>query len=252
MKHGSFRAVCLILMACIAVVSAFGDEITERLESRVLESFNGDDSDYTWELRASQFATKTERVDGEVVTLDVPFPRANPTVPVFPAAQFSKKEFPDGVQSYGIWGKFDRQGYNWIDIYPVSKEDDPEIADKGIPVDGRLKTIDLWVWGSNLNYYVEAYFRDYQGKIHSVILGDLNYTGWKNLKASIPTSIPQVQKMQPRFQALHFLKFRVWTRPTERVDNFYIYLSRFNIVRDTFEAFYDGQDVADLQDVWNR
>jgi hypothetical protein len=112
----------------------------------------------------------------------------------------------------------------------------------------------MWAWGSNLRYYIEAYVRDYQGVVHSVRLGDIGYTGWRNLRVRIPNSIAQSKRVLPKLAALTFVKFRIWTTPTEKVDNFYIYFDHFKVLTDTFETFFDGDELADpdrVQQLWS-
>ena len=56
MKHNSFWAICLLLLAG-TVLTAFGQHQAVNLESRVLESFNNtEDSLYVWRKDASGFA----------------------------------------------------------------------------------------------------------------------------------------------------------------------------------------------------
>jgi len=113
--------------------------------------------------------------------------------------------------------------------------------------------MDMWVWGSNLNYYIEAYFRDYEGVVHTLYMGDIAYTGWRNLRVRIPPNIRQSRRILPRFAGLSFVKFRIWTGPMERVDNFYVYFNQFKILTDTFETYFDGDDLADpskVQEFW--
>jgi hypothetical protein len=224
-------------MACIAVASVAGDELTQSLVTYVAEAFgspvDSDDYRHQWNVVGSHFKTEG-------------FPQFLSEVPVFPAAL---RDAEGTRTSFGIRGRFNRQGYNWIDIYPVDEEGNPA----EFTLEGRVRTIDLWVWGSNLNYYLEAYVRDYQGRIYPIKLGDLNYTGWKNLTAAIPTYIPQNQKVLPRLQNLSFVKFRVWTKPNERVDDFYIYFHQFKVLKDEFEARYDGDEVwvEEVQGLWD-
>ncbi|MDR2101030.1 MAG: flagellar filament outer layer protein FlaA [Treponema sp.] len=243
MKHGSFRAVCLIFLASITALSAFGDEHTVNLESFILESFDGN-SEYDWRVIASKFATKT---DNET------FPRLS-YVASWPAAIFGANREGKDLKSLGIWGRFDRQGYNWIDVYPVAADGGDDAAPAEIPIPGRAEYLDMWVWGSNLNFYVEAYVRDYQGVVHCIRLGDIGYTGWKNIRATIPGTIPQSKRVLPRLATLRFVKFRIWTQPAERVNNFYIYFDQFKVLTDTFELNYDGDELADparVQELWN-
>jgi hypothetical protein len=52
---------------------------------------------------------------------------------------------------------------------------------------------------------------------------------------------------------MSFVKFRIWTTPLERVDNFYIYFNHIKILTDTFETLYDGDELGDpdrVQEFW--
>ena len=256
MKRISFKAlsfaVGLILLAGMAVNTAFGDEYTVDLESVILEDFSGNTThewtiggktysyDYSWKLDASKFATVTDEDEFPKMTF----------VPSWPMALYGTNREGREIQSLGIWGKFDRRGYNWIDLYPVSGEGDDPFE---IPLPGRIQYLDSWIWGANLNFYVEIYLRDYQGVVHTIRLGDLSFLGWKNLRVRIPTSIPQSKRIPPKLAGLSFVKFRIWTTPLERVDNFYVYMDHFKILTDTFESLFDGDELADpdrVQELW--
>ncbi|MDR0316413.1 MAG: flagellar filament outer layer protein FlaA [Treponema sp.] len=252
MKYGSFKAVCLIIWACIAVLSAYGDDVAVDLESIVLETFNGDTShewqvgnktmkfEYSWALEASRFTTKTD---------DASFPQ-QAYVEAWPVTVFGYNREGRDLKSLGIHGRFDRRGYNWIDVYPVAADGETPFE---IPMPGRVRNIDMWVWGSNLNYYMEVYVRDYQGMVHLLPLGNISYTGWRNLRVNVPGHIPQAKRILPSLAALHFVKFRIWTQPTERVNDFYIYLKQFKVLTDTFESLFDGDDLADperVAEIW--
>jgi hypothetical protein len=115
--------------------------------------------------------------------------------------------------------------------------------------------MDVWVWGSNLDYTLEAYFRDLNGVVHVVPIGHLNYEGWKDLQVRIPPGIPQSKRVLPRLAQLTFVKFRVWTPPTEPVADFRIYFDQFKILSDTFESLFDGNELAlpeRIQELWTN
>jgi hypothetical protein len=255
MKHGSFMAVCLIILAGIAVTTAFGDENTVDYEAIVLESFDGNTAhewtvagrtynyDFEWKLEASKFATKTD---------ETAYPRQT-YVPAWPMALFGLNRENKELKSLGIWGRFDRKGYNWIDLYPVPAGAGDDADPFEIPIPGRISYLDLWVWGSNLDYYIEAYLRDFQGVVHTIRLGNIGYTGWKNLRARIPSNIIQSKRVLPRLAGLTFVKFRIWTQPTEPVHDFYIYFDHFKVLTDTFESLFDGDELTDperVQELW--
>ena len=248
MKHGSIQTVCLITLACLTVLSAYGDEHTIDLSSIVLEHFSDETThewnegrrprsfEYSWALAASKFATKSEDENGNEVNYPV-----MAYIDTWPIALYGYNREGEVIKSLGIHGKFDRRGYNWIDLYPVNGDGEPF----EIPMPGRIRHVELWVWGSNLDYNVEAYVRDFQGAVHMIKLGNLAYTGWKNLRANIPGYINQSKRVLPALAQLHFVKFRIWTTPAEKVDNFYIYVKQFKVLSDTFESPFDGDELAD-------
>lgn len=247
MKHGSFKAIraalCLFL-ALAPVLSGFGDEVTAQLESIILDNFNGD-SDYTWKLEASKFATKTD---------DVSFPQMA-YVNAWPIAVYGyNRDGSKDIKSLGIHGRFDRRGYNWIDLYPTKGGDGDDADDPvEIPIKGRVRTLDMWIWGANYDFYVEVYLRDLGGVVHNIKLGNIGHTGWKNFRVNIPGSITQSKRTLPRRAGLTFVKFRIWTQPTERVGDFYVYFKQLKALTDIFESLFDGNELADpdfVQELW--
>jgi hypothetical protein len=262
MKQGSFRAVRLVVflvfMLFLMVFSVFGEEIAVDYLSIVLEDFSGITThqwqyrgkvhthEYDWALDASKFASRVN---------DEQFPKQT-KVDAWPMALYGTKRNDVILNSLGIWGKFDRRGYNWIDVFPIvpgSAKDGEGPEPFEIPIPGRIQYLDMWVWGSNLNYYMEAFFRDYQGVVHSVYLGSLKYQGWRNLRARVPNSIPQSKRVLPSYAGLTFVKFRIWTTPGEMANNFYVYLNQMKVLTDTFESLFDGDDLTDpetVQEIW--
>lgn len=95
--------------------------------------------------------------------------------------------------------------------------------------------------------------KDFTGVVHVLPLGNLNFTGWKNLSTEIPSSIPQSESYIPRLKRLRLEKFMLWTRPTERVSEFWCYFDQIKVLTDLFESRYDGDELGDekfLQDTW--
>ncbi|MCL2230508.1 MAG: flagellar filament outer layer protein FlaA [Treponema sp.] len=257
MKHASFKIICLILWACIMSFSVYGQsygQTTVAMESRILESFNGDDdSPYIWRTQASRFISVVRNESGEPVNDSNGNPQRFPLtsyVNAWPVAVFGYARAPDAppIRSLGLRGQFDRRGYNWIDLYPTLRSDDAGTPAE-IPIPGRVHNFDMWVWGANLRYYIELYVRDYRGVVHALRLGDIGYAGWRNLRVTVPGNITQSRRTLPSYAGLTFVKFRIWTQPVERVDNFYIYFKQLKILTDMFETLFDGNDLADPEHV---
>jgi len=258
MKHISIKALGFVGLMFIATFSVFGQgRRPEALSTVVLESFNGETTrewhdgravrsyDFSWDMRASQFTTTATDENGNEVT----FPRST-FVDAWPRAIFGDNRQGDNIRSLGINGRFDRQGHNWIDLFPADGEGNPF----EIPMPGRVRSMDVWVWGSNLHYSLEAYVRDSRGIVHRIPLGNINFSGWRNLHASIPGSIRQDSRVLPAHAQLQFVKFRLWTAPNEQVGSFFVYFNRFQILTDLFETFFDGDELADpgiVSELWN-
>jgi hypothetical protein len=252
MKTGSLKFFCLVLFVSLLAVPAFSDSNTVAFETIILDSFDGtpyvvDEQEYryTWKAAGSKFSTKTDNQTFPIIS------------PVATAPQALLRQKPD-IKSLGIQGAFDRQGYNWIDIYPTLADGDGGPAE--IPLKGRTRVIDVWVWGSNLNYSLEVYLRDNKGMIHAIPLGQLNYAGWKNLRIDVPAGMPMISNILPRqTDDSKFVKFRLWTSPEEKtyvsvkrdvtgkiteMVPFYVYISQLKVLADIYETVYDGDELA--------
>jgi hypothetical protein len=235
-KEGGVIIASLIFFVSLPVTALFADDHTVALESVVIETFDGD-SPYEWRTDGVKFTGKKD------VSL----------LPVYPQALFRTAAEGEGKQSLGLRGQFTRKGYNWIDIYPVSKDN----LDGGaveIPLSGVVHYVDVWAWGSNLHYKLEAYVRDYRGMIHRVDMGSLAFFGWKNLRASVPSNFPMTDHALPVSSvSSKFVKFRLWTEPDERVGLFYFYLDQLKILTDTFKTRFDGDELSDsdaAEELW--
>jgi hypothetical protein len=271
MKQSNIGAIVAVMLLATAL-AAFGDEYTVNLESRILETFDDtEDTKYIWKSDASRYSVGKDEEDKDNPSFaewDLAgkgsFPRVDHK-DGWPMALFRNNREKKALKILGIWSKFKRMGYNWIDIYPVLKAGGDEAPPYEIPIPGRVRYLDMWVWGSNLNYYVEAYLRDQQGIIHTIYLGNIGYTGWRNLRATVPTSIAQRRHfiLSPKDDLhetesqpaptpldrskvyLKFVKFRIWTTPAEQVANAYVYFDQFKVLTDTFESLYDGDELTD-------
>ena len=236
MRQASVFFGLFILMSMLLIFQVVADEKTENLLSVVLDDFDTPEES-KWIVVGSKFTTEG-------------FPKlAFPTA--WPEALYGANKEGNDYKVLGVWGKFDRQGYNYIELIPDRKNEKDEYV--GIPITGRVKMLDLWVWGSQYDFYMEAHVADYRGFTHVLHLGSIKYEGWKNLRAHIPTSIPQGRKYVPQIEPLSLTKLVIWTRPWEKVDNFYVYIDYLKILTDTFVTRFDGNDLANpeiVKEIW--
>lgn len=219
----------LLLFFTAALILA--DETARNLVAVVLDSFDEPDKS-VWIVKGSKFITEGYPEQSFVKT--------------YPEALFGKNKENKVYSALGIHGKFDRKAYNYVELIPAKKDKDGKLVPSPLPIPGIAKAIDLWVWGSNYNYYMEVHVRDFMGVDHVLPMGNMLYAGWRNLSTDIPGSIPQTRRYIPRFQGLELTEFVIWTRPDEKVDDFYVFVDHVKVLTDMFIARFDGDDLADL------
>jgi hypothetical protein len=264
----SIWAVAVALMGVVALgvgaQQSTGTQFsTVSWESEIIDDFDQTPTD-RWVVRGSKFTTVERDENGNPTKI---YPEIA-DVPGYPEALFGRSKDKQDRGVLGIHGKFNRRGYNQVEIIPAMEAPadtpDGEIihqdletgkrwVSKPLDLPGRVGIVDLWAWGSNHRYYLEMYVRDYRGVDHVISMGDLNYFGWKNLRVGIPAVIPQAAQYVPRFRNMQITKFVLWTRPEEKVDNFYFYLDHLKVLTNLFESRYDGDELESpemLEQVW--
>lgn len=242
MKRGALLLISLAAMLLFAGTSfIMADEAIQNLDSVVIESFDDPDA-RQWAVTGSKFVT-------EGMPLVV-------YAPAWPEAVFGSNRDNLDLNVLGVQASFDRTGYNYLEFIPVEEDQSGELQPAPITLPGRVQTIDLWVWGSNYDYYMEAHVRDYNGRVHVLHLGGIKYVGWSNLKASVPNYVPQAGGyITPGgfIKNLELVKLVLWTKPTESVAGFNVYLDQIKILTDSFVTRFDGDDLADpayVQEIW--
>ncbi|MDR1894339.1 MAG: flagellar filament outer layer protein FlaA [Spirochaetales bacterium] len=231
----------LLILTILTAFSGFvmADESNEILESIVLESFDPETRTSEWIVRGSKFITEG-------------FPRQT-YASAWPTALHGVNREGRDFQVLGINARFDRLGYNYLEIIPVKQDDNGNTVANPLQIPGRAKSIDLWVWGSRFDYYIEVDVEDYTGVVWTLNLGNINFTGWRNMRAEIPPYIPQSEVYIPTLKTLRLVKVRLWTRPYERVANFFVYFDQIKVLTDTYESYFDGDSLTwpdKVQEIW--
>jgi hypothetical protein len=227
-----FKSI-FILLCFLYSFLLFAEETTHNVETILIEDFDNPDSGRKWIVEGSEF------VDAKMLKYEY--------VKAWPDALFGRNVQKTDLKCLGIKAGFIRQGYNYLEIIPAKSGEGGKNVPDPIILKGNVKTMDIWVWGSNYNYYLEAHVLDSFGIPHVLSFGNLNFAGWKNLTARISLAIPQSKRHLLQEEQLRLTKFVLWTRPSEKVDEFYIYLDQIKILTDTYILRFDGDELADKE-----
>jgi hypothetical protein len=124
-----------------------------------------------------------------------------------------------------------------------------------IPVEGITKIISIWVVGRNFNHSLTVLIEDFFGKPYELYMGNLNFQGWKQLKAAIP---PQTEDgtsgiVQRNYHyntqlGIKIRGFRIDIDPMEALGSYYVYLDDLRAVTDLFAE--KNRDEDDMDDSW--
>jgi hypothetical protein len=231
-------AVALLVPWTIAAQTA-----TTNFQTRVIENFDDPESSQ-WIVQGSKFIAEGYPQMAHIRT--------------FPEALYRREPEDRELRALGVQAAFDRPGYNFLEFIPVEENDEGEVVPRGIDIPGKVRNLDMWVWGSNFDYYVDVHVRDYRGMTHVLRLGNIGYTGWRNLRISIPTWIPQDVRYTAEIRngefasdlrTLELVKIVLWTRPTERVNGFFVYFDEIKVETDMYRNPFDGEDLRDPERV---
>lgn len=233
MKQGVVITVFVLMLAVVCTPLAAQDSGVN-YQTYMVETFDSpESSEIAWNCIGSKFVTEGYPIlkyfDGMPNALRV-------------MQSDSEKEY----KFLGMQFKFNRQGDNWVDVYPTKGSGDAA-APYEIPLKGLVQRFDLWVWGAGYAYDLEILVRDCNGRIHTLPVATLNYHGWRNLAVNVPTHIQQRSRYISQLKYMSFVAFRIRTHPTENVDDFYVFFDEFKALTNTRTASYDGFELENAK-----
>lgn len=239
----SLTLICIVFFA--TSFTAWAQELGPllSLETVTIDSFDGDgvysddNQSIQWQVSGSQNSVQ----DFPLSTLANVWPRDKyGEVPVNAEA----------LRALAINGAFTQRGRNYIEIFPTRDGSTPS----PLPLPGEIRAIGMWVWGSNFNYDLLAVVEDADGGQYRVKMGRLNYMGWRNLTATIPSSINQTENTFPVRRDLRLVKFVIELNPSERADNFFVYFDSLTVIsKRRFVSGFDGSNLTEprvIEQIW--
>ncbi|MFI5367633.1 MAG: flagellar filament outer layer protein FlaA [Spirochaetia bacterium] len=138
----------------------------------------------------------------------------------------------------GVKVSFFRRGDSYFAIRPATP----------LAVEGIVKTLSVWVVGRNFNHTLKVTFEDYAGQQKQLVIGTLNFVGWKKLTVAIPPNIQQSEFHYAYRTGIKITGFEVDTDPLDSYGVYYLYLDDLRAVTDLFGE--SKRDVDDMSDGW--
>ena len=144
----------------------------------------------------------------------------------------------------GVKVQFFRRGINSIYVTAV----------KPLPIEGITKTISVWVAGRNQDHDMYVLVQDYYGHNYELYLGNLGFSGWKQMTLAVPPSpdgehgIVQSSPYYGDRPGLRVIGFRIDCNPMLARGTYYVYFDDLRAVTDLFEL--QNRDEDDMPDNW--
>lgn len=129
-----------------------------------------------------------------------------------------------------------------VDFFRRGKVDFYVNSVKPLPIEGILKTVSIWVWSTDAEHTLSLVLKDQLGNYVELTMGELNFSGWKNMVVSIPPSIVQKENNYNDDVGIHIIGFKVKCDLEEDSAKFYIYFDDLRAVTDIMnkENTYDS------------
>ncbi len=164
-----------------------------------------------------------------------------------PGSPLDKQPIPDeetaGIKEsdkyvLGVRIQFFKRGYTSFAVVPS----------RPIPVEGITKTVSLWVVGRNNNHVLNMLISDHFGNRAEIVVGKLNFSGWKKLTIAIPTNIVQKNYHYNNKMGIKIEGFRIDCDPAEAYGSYYVYFDDLRATTDLFAE--ENRDTDDMNDTW--
>lgn len=168
---------------------------------------------------------------------------------------FETTQFPESAISYRNTG-YQKAGISIRDQFPSPAKDSKKYLGikilgkagdviqitppKRLIIDKYCQSIAMWVYGKDLSGELSIMVRDSEGASHRLIMGRLNFTGWKELKVNLPKEIAQMDKYLSQKTEIEITKIMYNPGNTGRLPVWnYLYIDDITAV--VREKMYDKQ-----------
>ncbi len=138
----------------------------------------------------------------------------------------------------GVKATFYRRGSVAVSLRP----------NRPLAVPGIVKTLSLWVVGRNFNHRLSIVLEDYHGNVNVLPMGELNFSGWKQMTVAIPPTLEQRNPHYNTETGIKILGFVIDADINQAYGTYYVY---FDDLRATTDLFAEvSRDPDDMIDNW--
>jgi hypothetical protein len=111
---------------------------------------------------------------------------------------------------------------------------------KKLIIDKHCQSISIWVYGKDLSGELSILLKDGAGASHRIIMGRLNYLGWRELTVNIPSTVSQMDQYLSQKKELEITRIMFNPGNTGRLPVWnYFYMD--DITATVRDKFYDKQ-----------
>ncbi|HNR87957.1 MAG TPA: flagellar filament outer layer protein FlaA [Spirochaetota bacterium] len=207
------------------------DISAEQLKAIVVEDFEAtDQAKWTVDSTPKKLANPPKPEDNPVEKLEMKIIDGAPADMV-PEKWASNNKGTQNKKCIGVLFKFRYPGANSVHVIPKD----------GIELPGRSRAISLWFHSRGHDYTLEAWVEDFQGNVHVLKFGSVDYVGWRPLKTYIPTNIPQKISTYPQTRFLKIKRFVIRAKPEALTEDTYFFFDQIKVLTDDYEVNFDGE-----------
>jgi hypothetical protein len=237
------RTFTLLVLSAVAALSLLAVPAFAQTVSAAESNPEAIGKDQAQQLLKEVSVDKFE--DAAFWTASMPLDMGVVTAKRLVGAPAGKQAIPDeaalGIQEQdqyvlGVKASFFRRGDSYFVVSPANP----------IPVEGIVKTVSVWVVGRNFNHVLKLLFDDYRGQHQELIMGTLNFVGWKKITVAIPPSIIQTEYHFTQRSGIKITGLKVECDPLDAFGTYYVYFDALRAVTDLFgESKRDADDMSD-------
>ena len=147
----------------------------------------------------------------------------------------------DGVENKYVLGvkvAYNQRGYAHFTVTPS----------KPIKIPGITKALTVWVCGRSFKHRLYAHILDYRGREMYIDLGPLDFVGWKQINAVLPSSIEQYNYHNADWRGISLNGLSIRTDPEDSYGVYYVYFDEIRAITDVYVE--ENRDEDDMTDGW--